>query len=374
MKFTHSAFREDDDAAFIHIVSGHIASDAPKKRGVVPSDYVNLARQVWSTCEVDAVYAIKILCDPLVQPEYQSESEEDMFCVLVARVDHSGNLIDAPVDYQPPNIPGVRLSHIVAGSPHSGQRQDPTRPANYVLAYFDVLGFESLLNKVGLDAVYQLYVQLLETALAPHSEERPWSKALSIVQGDIAPALMWLPIETAYSSDSLLLWIPYHPQYIEEFFRRCSLVFCQALQMGLPLRGAITVGRAVLNKERNIFIGHPLVEGARLESKLNWIGVALGASVKSDEIRMPIPPVSVLFYAPTFKKGSDDLFSGLVLDWPRVWRETRTESAIDYLQTLCTPDLPDSLKQRYIDTETFYKHSDENQGWDLPDGATRIKV
>lgn len=175
-----------------------------------------------------------------------------MFCVLVARVGNRGELVDAPPDYQPPHFPGVRLSHIVAGSPSGGKEPDPSKPADYLLAYLDVLGFEALLQRRGLDEVSDLYTRLLDTALAPHSEAKPWGKALSMVRGEVMPALMWLPIHTAYFSDGLLLWVHYHPGHVQEFFERCARVFCEALELGLPARGAVTAGRAVLNKDRNI--------------------------------------------------------------------------------------------------------------------------
>lgn len=374
MDSKRSEFHEGDENAFVDVVSDFLSKNAPTKRGISSSEYIEMARNIWSSCKVDEVYAVKLLFDPLVQPEFQEESREDMFCVLVARVGHDGELIDAPPGYQPPNFPNVRLSHIIAGSPSGGQRPDPSRPSDYVLAYFDVLGFEALLNRVGLDVLNNIYMQLLDTALTPQSEEYPWGKGMSIMKGGLVPALMWSPIQTAYFSDSLLLWVPYHPQDLPQFLERCSLVFCQALQMGLPIRGAVTVGEAVLNKEGNIFLGHPLIEAVRLEAKLNWIGVALGVSVKSAKFRTPIPPHAIFFYKPPMKEGGDELFSDLVLDWPRVWRETRSESASGYLRALCTPDLPELLQQRYLDTILFYEHSNKNQNWCIPEGWTRIKV
>jgi len=187
-----------------------------------------------------------------------------------------------------------------------------------------------------LEKVHSLYVELLEQALRPESEKKPWSKSNSIIQHQVVPALMWLPINTAYFSDSLLLWVHFHPQHVGEFLSRCSRVFCKALDLGIPLRGAVTIGSAVFNKEQGIYLGEPLVEAARLEAKQNWVGVALGASFKSESTHVPIPPEAVFQYSPPLKSGGEELFSGLVLDWPRVWRETYLpSSAVDKLNALC---------------------------------------
>ena len=374
METRPQGFLDTDDDAFVSIVSGLLAKEAHTKRGLSLSSYINEARVIWATCETDRVYAVKLLFDPIVQPEFRNESEKDIFCALVARVAPDGSLVDAPNGYQRPNFPGVRFSHIVAGSPIGGEVPNPTRPTTYVLTFLDVLGFEALLSRIGLKAVYDLYRKLLDTALKPHSGDRPWGKAISAVQDQLVPALMWLPIHTAYFSDSLLLWVPYHHSHLQEFFDRCSRVFCNALEIGLPLRGSITIGEAVLDKENDIYLGTPLVEAARLEAKQNWIGVSLGSSFKSEEMSIPIPPESVMMYTPPMKDGGQSLFSDLVLDWPRVWRESKTKSAIERLESFCVPDLPEGLKQRYLSTIEFFKHSEMNRNWDLPEGATRIKA
>ena len=270
MNAWEALFVDEDDEAFRLIVGKLLSLSASDRRRVSPDEYVSMAREKWHTCKKDSVYAVKLLFDPLVQPQFQTESETELFCVLVARVGQQGQLIDAPEGYEPPNYPDVRLSHIVAGSPSGGEESDPSRPTDYLIAFLDVLGFEALLLRVGLEEVNERYGQLLEQALRPESEERPWAKAASIVQNEIVPALMWLPIHTAYFSDSLVLWVQFHPGHVQEFLYRCSRVFCKALELGIPLRGAITVGPAIFHKERSVYLGFPLIEAARLESKLDW--------------------------------------------------------------------------------------------------------
>ncbi|MFQ6027563.1 MAG: hypothetical protein ACE5Q6_08730 [Dehalococcoidia bacterium] len=378
MECSDTPFAPDDDVTFVRFVTEHLAKGAATRRGITDAEYARLARERWKSCQTDQVYAIKLLVDPLVQPELASELPDEWtnsgepFCELIARIDSNGELPDAPPGYVPPSNPGVLLAHIPAGSPSGGIVPDPQQPVDYLIAFLDVLGFEALLKRVGLEELNRRYEELLTTALAPHSESRPWSLSLALVQGQPTPALMWLPIQTAYFSDSLLLWVHYHPAHVPEFLDRCSRVFCQGLALGLPIRGAISVGRAILDKNRGIFLGLPLVEAVRLESKSNWIGVALAASWKSETLGIPVPPDRVFMYEPPFKDGGDSLFSGLVLDWPRVWRESRRDSAVEYLLDLCTPGLPEELRARYSTTIAFYEHSHRNQDWFLPPEASRV--
>jgi hypothetical protein len=366
-------FSSDDEPAFITWVTQHLEKGAATRRGMTPRQYVDLARGRWGMCEADKVYALKLFIDPLTQPELAAEVPSQWtadglpFCELVARIDSKGDLVDAPPGYAPPA--GVMLAHIVAGSPTGGEVPDPAVPGEYLIAFLDVLGFEALLQRIGLDELARRYEELLKTALKPHSEERPWSLSLALVAGEPTPGLMWLPIQTAYFSDSLLLWVAYHPGHVHEFLDRCSRVFCAALAQGLPVRGAIAVGRALLDKERGIFLGEPLIEAVRLESKLNWIGIALGTSWKSETQRIPVPPDKVFLYQPPLKEGGASLFGDLVLDWPRAWRESHQDSAADHLRALADPRLPEELRERYAAAIRFWDYSEANRDWFVPPGA-----
>lgn len=318
------------------------------------------------------------LVDPLVQPELISElpsewqSSTEPFRELIAAIDSNGDLINALADYVPPSYPGVLLAVIPAGSPSGGIVPDPEKPAEYIIGFLDVLGFEALLNELGLDEMGRRYKKLLDTALRPQSEAKPWSAEIAMVQGEPIPGLMWLPIQTAYFSDSLLLWVNYHPSHVPFFLDRCAKVFCEALALDIPIRGAVSIGTAIMDNDNGIYLGTPLIEAVRLENKLNWIGVALGDSWKTDTRRIPVPPDRVFIYEPPLKDGGSMLFSGLVLDWPRAWRESRQDSAIDYLGHLCRPELPQALKDRYSAAVTFFEYSEANQNWFLPPGAKRL--
>jgi hypothetical protein len=373
-------FTPDDESIFISLVKEHLGKGAAAKRGISPKEYARRARERWKACNRDDVYMVKMLVDPVVQPEIMAElppewqAMTEPFCELIAAIDSNGELVNAPSGYIPPSYPDVFLGVIPAGSPSGATVPDPTQPAQYIVAFLDVLGFEALLNELGLDEMARKYNALLETALRPQSEDRPWSQEIAIVLGEPVRGLMWLPIQTAYFSDSLLLWIHYHPRHVPFFLDRCAKVFCEALALGLPIRGAISIGKAILDKKRGIYLGTPLIEAIRLEGKSNWIGICLGASWKSETSPVPLPPDRIFLYEPPLKDGGLPLFSDLVLDWPRVWRESREGSPTEYLNRLCRPALPEELKDRYKAALHFVEYSAANQDWFLPPGAKRLSL
>ena len=362
-------FTDKDENAFVTWVRDHLVNGAALKRGITANEYVEICRHEWALCAADEVYRIKMLVDPLMQPELAAESPWRStgrpYCVLIARVDSNGDLVDAPPEYEPPSGPGVHLLHMVAGSPSGGTVPDPSRPAPYLIGFLDVLGFEALLERLGLEELTSRYEQLLRVALVPHSETRPWSLALAEVRGELTAGLMWLPIQTAYFSDSLLLWVHYHPGHVAEFLHRCARVFCEAMALGLPLRGALSVGEALLDKTRGMYLGRPLIEAVRLEGQSDWIGVALGASFKSESLHIPVPPDAVLKYRLPLKEKGLSLFSDLVLDWPRVWRDSRTDSAADHLTTLAD-GLTANVREKYNAALQFWEYSLTNKDWFVP--------
>jgi len=83
-------FLSDDNDAFRSLVNDLLALGAPSARGMSESDYVALVRNKWMSCSTDSVYALKLIFDPLVQPQFKEESHDEVFCVLVARVGHQG--------------------------------------------------------------------------------------------------------------------------------------------------------------------------------------------------------------------------------------------------------------------------------------------
>lgn len=115
MDLNDDLFKADDEELFVSLIKEHLAKGAAIKRGISALDYVHLTRDRWNSCNTDNVYAIKMLVDPLVQPEIASElpaewtESGEPFCELIAAVDSNGRLMDAPSDYAPPSYPGVRL-------------------------------------------------------------------------------------------------------------------------------------------------------------------------------------------------------------------------------------------------------------------------
>jgi len=122
--------------------------------------------------------------------------------------------------------------------------------SRYAFAMFDVLGFSAWVQSTELCEILDSYHSLIERAVLRPNEKGSlstvWTPEGALLTVGRAP-------EFAYFSDTILLWCPLIPAAVADFVERCSDLFCEALEMNIPLRGAITLGDAVLDKDAGYY-------------------------------------------------------------------------------------------------------------------------
>jgi hypothetical protein len=191
--------------------------------------------------------------------------------------------------------------------------------SRFMFAMFDVLGFSRWLESVGLQAVLDAYHQLIEQVVVRPNEKG----GLSAVQTrEGAMFAITGPPGYAYFSGTIILWHPLVPPFVDDFVTRCSQLICEALVMDIPLRGAITLGDAVLDGDSGFFLGTPLVEAARVE---NWLGLTFGQTAMWLPFLAQIHGSAIIEYPPPTKDHLKVYVSPIVIDWPRRWRDKHGE-------------------------------------------------
>lgn len=230
--------------------------------------------------------------------------------------------------------------------------------SRYALAMFDILGFASWLKTVGIQTVLDSYHALIERAVIKPNEKgglcavQTSEGALFVVSG---------PPSYAYGSDTLLMWCPLVPELVDDFIGRCSDLMCEALAMGIPLRGALTLGDAVLDSDSNFFLGEPMVEAANLEKGQNWVGLTLGKSAVWSPFLTQLHRTAIIEYMPPMKDKFVNFASPIVVDWPRRWRDWHGECPSAKLRELRDPKF-----QLYWDnTIKFAEYSLQKHDWHL---------
>jgi hypothetical protein len=183
---------------------------------------------------------------------------------------------------------------------------------------FDVLGFSGWITSVGLQSVLDSYHMLIERVVIKPNEKGGLS-AVQTQEGAIFAITG--PPGYAYFSDTILLWHPLLPAFVDDFVTRCSELVCEALAMNIPLRGALTLGDAVLDTDSQFFLGAPIIEAAKLEKAQNWIGLTFGHSALWSAFLAQLHGTSIIEYPPPTKESFEECASSIVVDWPRRWRD-----------------------------------------------------
>jgi hypothetical protein len=240
----------------------------------------------------------------------------------------------------------------------------------WMLGLFDVLGFSNRIATDGVEKVFETYRSLIERVLKKQAlgcigSMRFPKESLRV------PTLFSVEVRYTYFSDTILLWLPLHPMFAGPFLQRCADLVCEALQMGIPIRGTISLGEGFLHKQSGTYLGPMVVEAHRFEAAQNWIGVALAPSATWPQFIAEVSPTQIIEYEVPVKQGSESLRSPIALDWPRRWRDTETISLQQRLQEL-TPDGQHSTY--YSHALAFAAWSERYHDWHkLPAGQTDFK-
>lgn len=237
-----------------------------------------------------------------------------------------------------------------------------SKPAisRYAFAMFDVLGFSEWVKSTDLQVILDSYYNLIERAVLRPSEKG----SLSAVQSpEGALFAVGGPPHFAYFSDTILLWCPLVPPAVGAFVERCRDLVCEALEMGIPLRGAISLGDAVLDNDTGFYIGKPIVEAHHVERGQDWIGLVLGRSAVWSPFLAQLHGTAIIEYPPPMKEKDREYSSPIVVDWPRRWRDTHDgECPSTRLRELNTKP---EFAAKWTNTIAFAQYSLQKHDWHL---------
>ena len=229
-----------------------------------------------------------------------------------------------------------------------------SKSENQLVCLLDVLGFESRLNALGLSAIEAKYRELI----AYVKEQKGGLDLVPTPDGHVAVG--WLLIGSAYFSDSLLFWTDYSKIALPSFTHCIAEAICFGLETELPLRGAIAVGEAILDEDNGVFLGKPLVEVARTERTQRWIGASFGPSFSAPGFNDGFHLHTILPYKSHYKDRTSEYATGMTVDWPRRWRESRKSDPRPILQSL---NRDPAFSGYYDRAEGFAAFSEENHDW-----------
>lgn len=246
----------------------------------------------------------------------------------------------------------------------------------YNVCFLDILGFSNKISKEsGLDEIKTKYLKLTEII---NSINEKYQDILSAGFGESSYATidnnvgLFYKTNILYGSDSIVIWADRtweaakqiesiekvhfaakwigFPKPCDPFIDICNEIICASIELDLPLRGALSTGNAYFDFDKYIFIGKPIVESVQLEKIQNIIGATFCKSFEEQII-----PKRFFMTFDKYLKEEDEKCEKLnteilkaksntnmnLLDWPRHWRNTRTENLIKAIERVDFGPRPD---------------------------------
>lgn len=241
----------------------------------------------------------------------------------------------------------------VAITSHSRQRHVPAVNAQ-LFCFLDVLGFSNLLRDMSLEIVYSTYKVLIESA--GHQEHN----GLVFSEGAGHPYFAMESLESSYFSDTLVFWCRYGPRHLQSLAFSMMEVLCMSVEIELPLRGAISVGEAILDKGKGHFVGKPIVSAADAEKVQRWIGITLSKEFRDPPFNQGFSAAFFRPYERHLKAGGLAAVTPLVLGYPGHWGSTRRASLNCSIARL---DRDPVFSEYYRNSHAFVQHSNKNPAW-----------
>ncbi|MBQ3497764.1 MAG: hypothetical protein IJA87_01410 [Clostridia bacterium] len=275
----------------------------------------------------------------------------------------------------------------------------------YSVALFDILGFSKLVSSKGNQVVLDLYNKLLDTldkqrthndgttgfasSVVPVPVTKDWKQNIMMAEANGF-------INACHFSDTFLIYVNYelshdgfalatpfnepYPLLLGEvgtayypvlyqkhniylsFLQTCMEFFCQAIVSGIPLRGCISTGLAIMDHTKSIYIVKPIVEAARGEPAQNSLGIAFGNSFNNSH------PVYNKYFIPYLNhlKPNDDrtkFLSPMMLDWARYWRDTPDFKKYDFIECINNMNTDEKSSSYYENAINFFEFSKKHEKW-----------
>lgn len=226
----------------------------------------------------------------------------------------------------------------------------------YLVALFDVLGFSALVAEKGGEALLETYQELIAKAVL--NTNYTGFGRIKVGPNQYGVGGFYAPVNYTYFSDTIMLWTTRQFTHVSPFLAKCGDLICEALKIGMPLRGSICFGEAVMHKPSHTFLGSAIVEASDIEKNQRWIGATLGTGFMLNDVKEALSETLVVpLFCEHFKPEMKLTLPYLTLDWVGRWRAKANPDLIATLDAM-KAKAPEKNKPYYDNTIAFVKYSD----------------
>jgi hypothetical protein len=177
----------------------------------------------------------------------------------------------------------------------------------YIVGMADILGFSEMVKKISLSELIEKYEAVIR--YVNYSSARSAISTTKDEGGVSSREIQLFRMDHFIFSDTILIWKEINEEggRDEVFF---SFIWCVYLIMDyfvrnkIPLRFGIAIGDCIMDFDRKIFLGQPIVDAYRIEEAQEWIGIGFHTSCQE---MIPFLTPSIIEYNIPMKKNMDVL-------------------------------------------------------------------
>jgi hypothetical protein len=352
------------------LIKKYLDGKVYEKRGWSREQYIEKCKGIWKKTKYDPQYEKKVIIDfsePVTvsqlfgfsEPEvdfadsamtqgivHGFEDKKDIECMVI----RSGKRPD-----EKGKIEFVRINEVFKPANLELEKEN-LETQLYFVALFDVLGFSNLVIEKGSKVILETYQKLIDKVIL--SEGYTTFGRVKVGPNDYLMGGSYTQVKYVYFSDTIILWTSRVETHVSPFLARCADLICEALKIGMPLRGSVCFGEAVMNKATNTFIGGAIVEASNIEKNQKWIGATLGAAFFLPELREAVSETLIVpLFCEHFKEEMPLTFPYLTLDWVTRWKSKNYPNLASTIEKL-REKAPEKNKVYYDNTSKFVGYTE----------------
>ena len=226
------------------------------------------------------------------------------------------------------------------------------------VGHLDILGMSDLVHK-NFDDAWGMLSDLVEVKdkLSNISIEFLETKE-TVNISDVIKAVTF--------SDTIVLFTKTN----SEIELRCMIVliteiFHKAICKCVPIRAGLSVGEFSFNDEKSMYAGPALIEAYRIGEGSQWLGISLAKSIHEEAIKLNLQTGGSDLVINWDIPLKDKTINGYVINWPalfahdlKIKHPITSEQFYEGFQSSfgSYEDLPNTVKNKYINTVNFMNH------------------
>ncbi len=223
------------------------------------------------------------------------------------------------------------------------------------VAHLDILGMSAIVDK-DFDDAWTLLSELVAVRDRIGRLELEFTESGECIRAQEA-------IQMVTFSDTIMLFTKGEsPLELRCMIVLLTEIFHKALCRCVPVRAGLAHGVFSFNLDKSMYAGPALIEAYRVGEAAQWLGIALGASIRERAIALAMrsgKSNAVVDWPVPVKRGTAE---GLVVNWPAfVAHDLKAKPPISVAQFYAAfersfgpfEDLPQEVQEKYSNTVTF---------------------